>query len=510
MLSSSAALAMLIGNVPAYANEPETVPVSAPVSVPVPVSVSVPVPVSVPVSVPVNVPVAGSVPVSLPAPVPTNPTPLRLRHDYGAMLGMSAGVLATLNLGGRALGYRYVNFTPTSIEKNLSSTWVWDDDLFATNQFGHPYMGALFYNTARANGMGIFGSAVMTYADSLLWELALETETPSINDQLVTPMAGVLLGEASYRWSRAILWRPNGGRPGLARTIIAGVLDPIGMIARQSLGPAWHNDQPPPSFGWLALGWSGIATAFDAEGGRQTTRTRGVYAGITVSYGLPTSSRYVPRRPLDYFDARVEGSASRHQTYATLRMRGLLYGKGFGNDAFRGIAGAFGGYDFENPERLRVSTLTVGLGATVHAPLGSHWFVQGTAIISGIPYGTAGSGLPDNGTNRDYHRGPGAAQLLEVKLGRRGSGLLRATASGYELNGGAFNEGVEAIALVRVGALFSITDHHAVGLEAGYGFRHATFKDASAADGTNSVNDRSANVRLFYALIQDTDFGGGQ
>jgi hypothetical protein len=44
--------------------------------------------------------------------------------------------------------------------------------------------------------------------------------------------------------------------------------------------------------------------------------------------------------------------------------------------------------------------------------------------------------------------------------------------------------------LSRLGAMFSITDHHAVGLEAGFGYRHATFR---AAD---SVTDRSASLRF--------------
>ncbi len=430
--------------------------------------------------------------------------PLRLRRSYLATGLESFGILAGLNIGGRLLNYSYVHVTFDSLAKNLSSRWVWDDDLFATNQFGHPYMGSLFYTAARANGFTVLESAAVTYVDSLLWELAFETEIPSLNDQLITPIAGVLLGEVLHRWSRSILWRPSGQRAGVVRHIMAGVLDPIGLINRQTLGDAWRLDPPPPSFGWLTLGWAGLATAFDTPGGATVTRSRLLFGGLSYIYGLPTSARFQPRRPLDHFDARFEGSASRTQSYATLRLRGLLYGTTYGGRNLRGIWGAFGGYDFDNPERLRVSTLTAGVGTTIHAPIRDRMFFQGTAIASVIPYGTAGSGLPDNGTNRDYHRGPGAAQLLEAKIGYRGVGIMRATTSGYRINGGAFNEGSETIVLSRLGAMFAITEHHALGVEASVGYRRATFQ---AAD---SVTDRSASLRFFYALIQDSDFGGGQ
>ncbi len=436
-------------------------------------------------------------------PQPTIPLkPLRLRRSYLATGVASLGILAGLNIGGRLLNYSYVNVSVDSLAKNLSSRWVWDDDLFATNQFGHPYMGSLFYSAARANGLSVLESAAVTYVDSLVWELAFETEIPSINDQLLTPVAGVLLGEVLHRWSRSILWRPNGQPAGVVRHMMAGVLDPIGLLNRQTLGDAWRLDPPPPSFGWLTLGWTGLATSFDTPTGTTLTRSRLVFGGLAYIYGLPTSARYRPRRPLDHFDARFEGSASRTQSYATLRLRGLLYGTSFGGPKLRGLWGAFGGYDFDNPERLRISTLTAGVGTTIHVPIRDRIFLQGTAIASVIPYGVAGSGLPDNGTNRDYHRGPGAAQLLEAKLGYRGIGIVRAAVSGYQINGGAFNEGGEAIVLSRLGAMFSITGHHAVGLEAGFGYRHATFQ---AAD---SVTDRSASLRFYYALIQDTDFGG--
>ena len=41
---------------------------------------------------------------------------------------------------------------PHSIKRNLTHRWWWDTDDFASNQFGHPYQGSLYFNAGRANG----------------------------------------------------------------------------------------------------------------------------------------------------------------------------------------------------------------------------------------------------------------------------------------------------------------------------------------------------------------------
>jgi hypothetical protein len=79
---------------------------------------------------------------------------------------------------------------------------------------------------------------------------------------------------------------------------------------------------------------------------------------------------------------------------------------------------------------------------------------------------------------------------------------VRAAISAYQISGGAFYEGSEVIGLGRLGTLFSLTENHAVGLELGVGYRRATFQ------GADSVSDRSASLRFYYALIQDSNFGG--
>ena len=81
---------------------------------------------------------------------------------------------------------------------------VWDKDGWAVNYVGHPLQGSLAYNAVRSQGAGFWTSSAFTLGHTLLWEYFLEAinEQPSINDLLVTPLAGVALGELTNMMTR--------------------------------------------------------------------------------------------------------------------------------------------------------------------------------------------------------------------------------------------------------------------------------------------------------------------
>ena len=43
-----------------------------------------------------------------------------------------------------------------TMNKNLKSRWVWDEDGFFMNQMGHPYQGSLYFMAGRSNGLNFF------------------------------------------------------------------------------------------------------------------------------------------------------------------------------------------------------------------------------------------------------------------------------------------------------------------------------------------------------------------
>ncbi|MDR1585986.1 MAG: DUF3943 domain-containing protein [Treponema sp.] len=86
-----------------------------------------------------------------------------------------------------------------SIRENLTGPWEWDGDVFATNQFAHPYQGSTYHAAARANGFSFYESVFFDAFGSAYWEYFTERNTPSINDLISTTLSGASLGEMFHR-----------------------------------------------------------------------------------------------------------------------------------------------------------------------------------------------------------------------------------------------------------------------------------------------------------------------
>lgn len=91
-------------------------------------------------------------------------------------------------------------------EKTLFVRWndnvfngpVWDNDDWAINYIGHPVSGAYYYTLARNDGMSAWEAAAFSAVMStFFWEYGYEAfaEVPSIQDLIVTPLVGSILGE---------------------------------------------------------------------------------------------------------------------------------------------------------------------------------------------------------------------------------------------------------------------------------------------------------------------------
>ncbi len=72
-----------------------------------------------------------------------------------------------------------------------------DKDTWYINYVGHPYQGSCYYNALRSQGATWWQSGLFSLGHSLLWEYVVEggMEQPSVQDIIVTPVGGSLLGE---------------------------------------------------------------------------------------------------------------------------------------------------------------------------------------------------------------------------------------------------------------------------------------------------------------------------
>jgi hypothetical protein len=73
---------------------------------------------------------------------------------------------------------------------------VWDNDKFYVNYILHPYWGSTYYTRARERGLDQTESFAYSVMMSAMFEYGAEcfAEKPSIQDLIVTPVAGSLLG----------------------------------------------------------------------------------------------------------------------------------------------------------------------------------------------------------------------------------------------------------------------------------------------------------------------------
>src|SRR3954470_6362369 len=87
--------------------------------------------------------------------------------------------------------------------KLLGDDVTFDEDHFNTNAVGHPIGGTAYYQIARGNGFGPAGAFLASVVGSTFWEYFVEVpEHPSLNDLIMTPVGGAIIGEASYQLGR--------------------------------------------------------------------------------------------------------------------------------------------------------------------------------------------------------------------------------------------------------------------------------------------------------------------
>ncbi len=112
---------------------------------------------------------------------------------------------------------------------------VVDKDDWAVNYIGHPLSGAAYYMVARTNGLSkwqSFGYSVVM--STFFWEYGIEAlaEIPSIQDLILTPTIGALIGEAAYNMEQTI--KANDGKlwgSERAGRVALVVLNPMGSIS---------------------------------------------------------------------------------------------------------------------------------------------------------------------------------------------------------------------------------------------------------------------------------------
>ncbi len=137
--------------------------------------------------------------------------PEKLKRNTITLVGTAVATMALLYLMPSSFTNWDDEDTKNPTKKwwdNVSHAPVWDKDDFFLNYITHPYSGAIYYMGARSAGVSEFGSFLYSTAlSTFFWEYGIEAfaERPSIQDLIVTPVLGSLLGEVFYSAKQNIL-----------------------------------------------------------------------------------------------------------------------------------------------------------------------------------------------------------------------------------------------------------------------------------------------------------------
>ena len=199
----------------------------------------------------------------------------------------------------------FAQTTLNSIKRNFTDGMVWDNDLFNTNMFMHPYHGNLYFNAARTNGLTFWESAPFSLVGSAMWEFLGETEPPAINDIIATTCGGIAIGEMTHRLSLTVLDDRDRGWKRFWREAVATIVNPIQGIHRLVSGDAWrvksrnyryHDFDQIPIDASVSFGWRYLA-----DDGALFRGVHAPYLNLTLTYGTPVDGE-THKKPYDFFD----------------------------------------------------------------------------------------------------------------------------------------------------------------------------------------------------------------
>lgn len=379
-----------------------------------------------------------------------------------------------------------------SIKRNLKNGFWWDEDAFMGNQFNHPYHGSSYFNAARVNGLTFWESAPYALVGSAIWEFFLETEAPSTNDIVNTPVSGIILGEISYRITDLILDDSKSGMDRILRESSSFILNPMRGFNRLIHGELWQIGSSPtrPDYAmWLSVGGNNVF--------RNRTLTRNHSYGLAsfdIEYGdlLATSSH---EDPFDYFSVHAEYSFSKTDNILGILASGVLWdGKVKLFDKNSSVLGIYKEFHLLNNLVYHLTATSVASGLTNIVSLSPTTTLQSSFSFAAILMGGVNSQHAEL-FGKQYNIGPGASATLELLLNIGGFGNIHLNYKRYWLHtlNGAKSE--EFVGLMNVGTHYRLNDATVLGLELLLYDRQGDYQQLP------TITDSNSAVRLYARFL---------
>jgi len=434
------------------------------------------------------------------------------------MLGINFGA-SMFNEYVRDANFNQIN--PRSFWHNLEEGFTWDDNKFKTNQLVHPFNGSTYYNAARANGIGFWGSSVMSIAGAFTWEAFGETHPMSFNDMISTGIGGVARGEMAYRISSTILDNTARGKPRFWREFGAFVVNPVRGFNRLVSGDAYEvkgnpedpQDHVPPDFGVILR--VGPRVMGEGESITENTNYYG-FAEVTVSYGSPGENER--RRPYDRFDLVAGVNVGDKTALGRLLIRGDLVSLPLGGNENHTFA-VQQDFDYIDNEAYEYGGQSFGVALQSRFPLSADYQLWSRLQGYGIVLGAVNSDLAfladvaDRERYREYDYGPGVGAAWELYMFRKGRALAQARYRFSYIdvsNGSVYNDTQSGLGLssdhdvhqFALGVNVPVRGRMSLGADGAVFLRHSRYditgsEGAGIAPGVRRITQRNPEVRAF-------------
>ena len=336
---------------------------------------------------------------------------LRQKHPWWALAEVTA-INAGVHLFDRCVTNQdFAQTTMHTWRENFKNGFVWDNDVFSTNLFMHPYHGNLYFNAARSQGLSFWESAPFAMIGSLEWEFLGEIEPPAINDLIATTFGGICIGEVTNRISRLFLNDSRRGWNRFWREAAATVFNPMGELKRFATGDAWrvrsdhylyHDRQQFPIDFSLSVG-----DRYLADNGALFRGEHNPYLNLYLDYGDPVNEGG-HNQPYDYFNAEVTfGLSSNQPIINRLHLVGRLWSTPMltKNDV-RAEFGIYQHFDYLDSKPVRDGSDLTPYRISEAAAFGPGMILQLPAVgstLSRLEQRTFLNGILLGGTKSDYY-----------------------------------------------------------------------------------------------------------
>ena len=384
--------------------------------------------------------------------------------------------------------------SPVTWWDNIRGGWEWDPNDIRVNHLEHPWAGAAYFNSARANGLSFWGSVPMALTGSLMWELFGESKPPSTNDLLSTTLTGVGLGEPLRRLSLIVVDEESTGLDRLWREVVVFIGNPGLGLSRLSRGQSWTRRENPPGRRPDAMRGEVAAGARSFARADGTEPIRSPLLGLNVEYGDPFADR--TRGPFSFFSAGMEIVTSSPDGLGSLNVRGLLTPLGAGHQAATHRGGIFMDFDYRRDGAVEFAQHSFSIGLLSRTPAGGRFRLATDVSASAVPILAVYDRYSKPLTGRRYDYGAGVGARAHARLELRGRRVLWASGRAYwapTLDGASETKAVQIANIdARLPLIWSVS----------LGASYELYRQGSTYDSRQTEAERVSSFSLFLSTGQ--------